>query len=158
MDDPTEQIATAGIAVPPPLLFGSALALGLAAGNLLPKPEKRIAFARVLGVASVIAGAAIGGATIAQLKRAGTNPNPAKPSTALVTGGVFRFSRNPAYFGATSIYMGVAIYARSLPAFVLLPIVLALLDRLVVAREEAYLERRFGDAYRSYRAAVPRWF
>jgi len=158
MDDPTEDTATAGVAVPPPLLFGSGLLVGLAAGKLLPEPERRITFARILGAASVAIGVAVGAATIAQLKAAGTNLDPDKPSTALVTGGVFRFSRNPAYFGATSMYMGVAIYARSLPAFVALPIVLALLDRLVVAREEAYLERRFGDAYRDYRAAVPRWF
>ena len=58
----------------------------------------------------------------------------------------------------TSIYIGIALYARSMPAFTLLPIVLALLDRLVVSREEAYLERRFGDDYRHYRDAVPRWF
>jgi protein-S-isoprenylcysteine O-methyltransferase Ste14 len=156
MDD--DQPDTAGVAVPPPALFGAALVLGLAAGKLLPKSETRIAFARLLGIASVAGGVAIGAATIAQLRAAGTNLDPYKPSTALVTGGPFRFSRNPAYFAATAIYMGVAIYARSLPAFVLLPIVLALLDRLVVAREEAYLERTFGDTYRTYRAAVPRWF
>ncbi len=50
------------------------------------------------------------------------------------------------------------MYARSLPALVLLPIVLALLDRLVVSREERYLERLFGDEYRRYEDAVPRWF
>jgi protein-S-isoprenylcysteine O-methyltransferase Ste14 len=155
MDDHAE---TAGIAVPPPLLFGGALIVGLAAGRLGGDESRRAAFARTLGLASVAAGITIGALTIRALKRAGTNLDPYKPTSALVTDGVFALSRNPAYVGATSIYIGVAMYARSLPAYTLLPIVLALLDRLVVAREEAYLERCFGDAYRSYRAAVPRWF
>lgn len=153
-----EQPETAGVAVPPPLLFGVALALGLLAGRIQPQAEKRARFARALGGASVAAGIAIGAVAIAALKRAGTNLDPFKPTTALVTDGVFGLSRNPAYVGATSIYIGIAMYERSLPAFTLLPIVLALLDRLVVNREELYLERKFGDAYRRYREAVPRWF
>jgi protein-S-isoprenylcysteine O-methyltransferase Ste14 len=148
----------AAIAVPPPLLFAGGLALGLAASRMQPVAAKAEGFARTLGAASVVAGMAIGAAAINELKAVGTNLDPFKPTTALATGGVFRLSRNPAYVGATSIYVGIAMYFRSLPAFVLLPIVLALLDRLVVRPEEEYLERRFGDAYRAYRQGVPRWF
>jgi protein-S-isoprenylcysteine O-methyltransferase Ste14 len=155
MDDQAE---IAGVGVPPPLLFVAGLGLGLAAGTLQPDPQRRAAFARALGGASVAAGIAIGAATIRALKRAGTNLDPYKPATALVTGGVFALSRNPGYVGATSIYIGLAMAACSIPAFTLLPVVLALLDRLVVSAEERYLERRFGDDYRRYREAVPRWF
>jgi protein-S-isoprenylcysteine O-methyltransferase Ste14 len=149
---------TAGVAVPPPLLFATGLALGLTISRLDPDPEKGARFARVLGGASVVAGFALGGAAIAALKRAGTNLDPFKPTTALVTDGIFRYTRNPAYVGATAIFVGIAMYARSLPALVALPVVLALLDRLVVTPEERYLERRFGATYRSYCEAVPRWF
>ncbi|MGD0473253.1 MAG: isoprenylcysteine carboxylmethyltransferase family protein [Candidatus Velthaea sp.] len=149
---------TAGVAAPPPLLFAGALAAGLTADRLQPDAGKRARFARMLGGASVVAGIALGAAAISALKRAGTNLDPYKPSTALATDGIFRFTRNPAYVGATSIYVGIALCACSVPALTLLPAVLALLDRLVVAREESYLERRFGDEYRRYRDAVPRWF
>jgi protein-S-isoprenylcysteine O-methyltransferase Ste14 len=155
MDD---ELDTAGVALPPPLLFGAGLALGLAAGRLQPDAAKGARFARALGGASVVAGIALGFAAIAALKRVGTNLDPYKPSTALAIDGVFRFTRNPAYVGATSMYVGIAMYAQSLPAFVALPVVLALLDRLVVTHEERYLERRFGDEYRRYRDEVPRWF
>jgi protein-S-isoprenylcysteine O-methyltransferase Ste14 len=155
MDDASE---TAGVAVPPPLLFAGGLAVGLIASRLQPDQSRAWAFARTLGAASVLAGMAIGATAIAELKRVGTNLDPFKPATALATGGVFRLSRNPAYVGATSIYVGIAMFARSLPAFVALPVVLALLDRLVVRPEERYLEKRFGDAYRSYADGVPRWF
>ncbi len=155
MDDESE---TAGVAIPPPLLFTVGLALGLAVSRLRLAEDRAATFARNLGGASVVAGFAIGGAAFAELKRLDTDPNPFKPATALATGGVFRLSRNPAYVGATSIYIGIAMAVRSLPAFVVLPIVLALLDRLVVRHEESYLERRFGQTYRAYRDRVPRWF
>ncbi len=58
----------------------------------------------------------------------------------------------------TSVYIGIALRTRSIPALVMLPVALALLDSGVVAREERYLERRFGDTYRAYRDRVPRWF
>ena len=70
MDDEAE---TAGVALPPPLLFAGALALGLTLGRLQGEPEKRARFARTLGGASVVAGLALGAAAIAALKRAGTN-------------------------------------------------------------------------------------
>ena len=155
MNDETD---TAGVAVPPPLLFAGGLGLGLAASRVQPDAARATAFARGLGAASVAAGIAIGAAAITELKRVGTNLDPFKPSTALATTGVFQLSRNPAYVGATSMYVGIAMYFRSLPAFVLLPVVLALLDRLVVRHEENYLERRFGNEYRVYRDTVPRWF
>jgi len=153
-----DEAQTAGVAAPPPLIFGGALLLGLWLGRLQPDADKGERLARTLGGASVVAGIAIGAAAVAALKRAGTNLDPYKPSTALATDGIFTLSRNPAYVGAASIYTGIALYARSLPALTLLPIAMALLDRLVVSREERYLEGRFGDEYRRYRDAVPRWF
>jgi protein-S-isoprenylcysteine O-methyltransferase Ste14 len=156
-DDPRAP-QTAGVAAPPPLIFGAALAVGLALGRGSASTERGAKVARALGIAAIPAGALIGLAAIGALKRAGTNLSPYAPTTALVTSGVFAFTRNPAYVGATSIYIGIALLARSLPALVLLPVALALLDHGVVDREERYLERRFGEAYRRYREDVPRWF
>ncbi|MFI5210728.1 MAG: methyltransferase family protein, partial [Gemmatimonadales bacterium] len=68
-----------------------------------------------------------------------------------------RFSRNPMYVGMTLLYLGIALWANSLWPLLLLPAVLVVMRRGVIAREEAYLERRFGDEYRSYRARVRRW-
>lgn len=144
--------------LPPPLFFAAALGLGLALDRMLGPDERAAPVLRTLGTLAIAGGALIGATAFLSLRRAGTSPNPYQPANALVTGGLFRFSRNPAYFGATSIYLGVAMRARSLPALVLLPVVLALLDHFVVDNEERYLERRFGDAYRAYRETVPRWF
>ena len=150
--------ATAGIRVSPPLLFGGALALGLGAGRIGARATYGTRMRRILGTVSIIAGVAAGAAALAEIRRVGSNPSPFAATKELATDGVFRFSRNPAYFGATSIYIGVALITRSLPAFVALPVALALLDRFVVDKEERYLEMRFGDRYRRYRDGVARWF
>ena len=150
----------AGVAISPPLLYGSALALGIALGRD-SGGESHARGARIAGVTgrlSVVAGVAIGAAAIGELRRVGTNLSPYRPTTALATRGVFSLSRNPAYVAATSLYLGAALLFRSLPALTFLPVVLALLDHYVVDREERYLERLFGDRYRAYRASVPRWF
>lgn len=156
-DERAEAGDTAGVIAPPPLIFGAALAAGLLLGRS-GNVGRNAACARVPGMLTVAAGLALGAATLRTLKRAGTNVRPDRPSTALVTHGPFRYSRNPAYVGATAIFIGIALAARSIPALTLLPIALIVLERGVIEREEAYLERLFGDAYITYRNTVPRWF
>ncbi|GAC1444662.1 MAG: hypothetical protein NVS2B8_05530 [Vulcanimicrobiaceae bacterium] len=146
------------VAVPPPLIFAPALAIGLALGRTPHDASARNRIARGLGTASIVAGAALGITTFRTLARAHTTTNPYGTPTRLVTDGPFSWSRNPAYVAATSIYVGIAMYQGSLPALVLLPVALALLDHHVVDAEERRLERIFGDDYRAYRARKPRWF
>jgi protein-S-isoprenylcysteine O-methyltransferase Ste14 len=146
----------AGVLVPPPLIFGVALAAGLALGNA--EIVRKRSCDVIAGSAAALLGATLGLATIVALKRAGTHLRPDRPTTALVTTGPFRYTRNPAYVGATLVYIGAGLAARSVPALTFLPIALVVLERGVVEREERYLERRFGDTYRQYKATVPRWF
>jgi protein-S-isoprenylcysteine O-methyltransferase Ste14 len=148
----------ADIRIAPPLIFGGALALGLAAGNVPQSTTYGTRARRLLGTISIALGVVAGASALIEMRKVGSNPNPFEPTSALATRGAFRFTRNPAYFGATSIYIGVALIARSIPAFVALPVALAMIDRFVVDKEERYLERRFADTYRTYRDAVPRWF
>ena len=89
--------------------------------------------------------------------RAGTPVRGYKPTQALVTTGVHGWSRNPIYVGMFLIYAGVGVAVQS-PWIMILIVPLAITIRFgVVAREEAYLERRFGDAYQAYKARVRRW-
>jgi protein-S-isoprenylcysteine O-methyltransferase Ste14 len=158
MSEASDDDRGAGIRIAPPLIFGGALALGLAAGNVPQSSTYGTRARRLLGTISIAVGVAAGASALIEMRKVGSNPNPFEATTALATRGAFRFTRNPAYFGATSIYIGVALIARSIPAFVALPVALAMLDHFVVDKEERYLERRFGDTYRTYRDGVPRWF
>ncbi|GAC1310806.1 MAG: isoprenylcysteine carboxylmethyltransferase family protein [Vulcanimicrobiaceae bacterium] len=146
------------VLAPPPLIFGIALGCGLALDRDARSTAPHAALDRRLGAAAVAGGAGLGIVALATLATSGTSPNPYVSDTTLVTRGPYRWTRNPAYVGATCAYIGIALYARSLRALTFLPIALALLDRAVVEPEERYLESRFGDAYRTYRARVPRWF
>jgi protein-S-isoprenylcysteine O-methyltransferase Ste14 len=94
---------------------------------------------------------------IRNFSRAATPVPSNQPVRALVTTGIHGRSRNPIYVGMLLLYVGLGIAARS-PWILLLALPLVLILRYgVVAREEAYLERRFGDAYRDYTARVRRW-
>ena len=80
-----------------------------------------------------------------------------EPTRALVTTGIHGWSRNPIYVGLFLVYGGIAIAMHS-PWALILAVPLAVTIRYgVIAREEAYLEERFGDAYRDYKARVRRW-
>jgi protein-S-isoprenylcysteine O-methyltransferase Ste14 len=75
----------------------------------------------------------------------------------LLTTGIHGWSRNPMYVGMFLLYAGIGMAAGSPWVLVLALPLLIILHYVVVAREEAYLEQRFGDAYRDYKARVRRW-
>ena len=91
------------------------------------------------------------------MRRAGTSERTSVPTTALVTTGPFRFSRNPLYVALTLAYLGIAVAAQSLWALALLIVVLIVMQQGVIGREERYLERPFGADYLRYKERVRRW-
>jgi len=88
---------------------------------------------------------------------AGTNLDPALPSTAVVTSGPFRFSRNPLYLALTLLYIGLTLAFNTWWGIVMLVPLLIIMHRGVVQREERYLEQKFGESYRQYRSKVRRY-
>lgn len=146
----------AGVVAPPPLIYAVPLAAGLLLGHIVALPIVQPRLAMPIGLAFVLLGGVLVPAVRA-FRRAGTAPQPWRPSTALVVSGPYRFSRNPMYLGFTLLYAGIAIWANTTWPFLLLPLVLVTMVRGVIEREEAYLERRFGAAYLDYKARVRRW-
>jgi protein-S-isoprenylcysteine O-methyltransferase Ste14 len=151
---------TARPLVRPPLLHLACLVLGLVLDRVLALPLSfpDADLARwVAGGALVLLGMAIFAAAVRNFSRAATPVPSTQPVRTLVTTGVHGLSRNPIYVGMFLIYVGIGVAAGS-PWVLLLALPLAVIMRYgVVAREEAYLERRFGDAYREYKARVRRW-
>jgi protein-S-isoprenylcysteine O-methyltransferase Ste14 len=157
---PWTDIATAGVIARPPLLFLAALLLGFATDRLLSFPFTVPAPGPVRGTVAgllILIGVALAAAGIHNFSRAATPVRTNQPTRALVTTGIHGCSRNPIYLGLFLVYGGIGIAARS-PWALILTLPLAITIRYgVVRREEAYLERRFGDAYRDYKARVRRW-
>ena len=146
-----------GVLVWPPLLYGGAFLLGLVLARLLPLGRLPEVPARIVGAVCVAAGLAIAWWGEQVMHRAGTNVRPDLPSTALVTDGPFRYTRNPLYVGLTLLYAGVALLIPSTWPLILLVPVLLVMRWGVIAREERYLERKFGEPYRTYLGRVRRW-
>jgi protein-S-isoprenylcysteine O-methyltransferase Ste14 len=148
---------TAGVIAPPPLIYLGGLAAGFALDAALPSPELPGAVAVPLGGALVATGVALAGSFAAAFRRAGTPVDPYRTTTSIVTTGPYKLTRNPAYVGMASAYVGIALLARKPWALATLVPTVALIDRGVIAREERYLTRRFGDEYRAYTTRVRRW-
>jgi protein-S-isoprenylcysteine O-methyltransferase Ste14 len=156
-DDTPGNADNPGVIAPPPLIYAGALVIGLLANRMYPVPFIPRGLSRVLGWPLIVGGLVIGSLGFREMQRAGTNVDPREPTTAIVTGGPYRFTRNPLYLSMTLIYGGITTLANALPAALLLPIVLAIMRRGVIEREERYLERKFGDEYLDYKARVRRW-
>jgi protein-S-isoprenylcysteine O-methyltransferase Ste14 len=91
------------------------------------------------------------------LVRAGTNVSPLKPTTAIVTGGSFRFTRNPLYVGGTALLFGVSLLIGTWWGLIVLVPATLMLHYGVVLREERYLEQKFGESYVEFKSSVRRY-
>jgi len=150
---------TPGVIAPPPLIVLGFLVVGFAADWLLdgagfPLPDGvRYGLAALLAVT----GALLAIAGTRRFKQAGTNVPPWQPATALVTSGIYRYTRNPMYLGLSVFYAGLALLINGVVTLLLLPALLLVMHYGVVLREERYLEAKFGENYRRYKQAVRRW-
>jgi protein-S-isoprenylcysteine O-methyltransferase Ste14 len=132
--------------------------VGLALNWLLPLPFVPAAVpAGWLGAIVFALAVALFAWAIATIARAGSNVPTNRPTTTIVDTGPYRFTRNPTYLGMFLGLIGLAIAFDNLWLLMML-VPFALVIRFgVVVREEAYLERKFGDAYRGYRSRARRW-
>jgi protein-S-isoprenylcysteine O-methyltransferase Ste14 len=133
--------------------------LGFVSDRLLPLPfpVPGIVVHWIVAGTLILIGSALFAAGIRNFSRAGTPVPTNEPTRALATTGIHGWTRNPIYLAMFLVYGGIGIALRS-PSILILMLPLAIAIRYgVVAREEAYLERRFGDTYRDYKARVRRW-
>ena len=152
---------TPGLVMRPPfflaIALGAALILDWLTGlSFLAEP-----FPLVLqfwaGLVVTAAAVALSVAGFREFTRAGTNVDPFEPALQLVTSGPYRFTRNPMYLGMVLFLLGLSLMLSLEWGLILTPVLWLAFDRLVVAREEAYLGRRFGEPYEAFRARTRRW-
>jgi protein-S-isoprenylcysteine O-methyltransferase Ste14 len=152
----TRRRATAGVIAPPPVIYLAFLGLGFVLEGLLPGAELP-GWGQWAGAVVIVGGVVLVISFERAFKRAGTDANPYRPSTALATDGPYRFSRNPAYLGMAITYVGITLAAEAPWALVMLVPATLLMQYGVIRREERYLEGLFGDEYLSYKRATRRW-
>ena len=142
----------------PPLLVLGCLFVGWGLGRVFPLALGLPRTVRwVLGPALLLLAAIHGGWGLLTFKRMGTTPEPNGEATALLTSGPFRWSRNPLYLGLAILLVGLGVKLDSGWMLGLSLVLVLLLDRLVIAREEVRLRAQFGDEYLAYTRRVRRW-
>ena len=152
---------SAQVKFPPPLVYIGFLLTGLLLDRLTGRVPDFIPvspFIMVAGGIALLAGVAVMFAGTSRFRQLGNNLEPWKHANQIVSSGIYRFTRNPMYLGMTLLHLGLALWFRSSWAIILLPVAIIVIRTQVIAREERYLEKKFGDEYLAYKARVRRWF
>lgn len=151
----------AAVRVFPPGVPLAAILLGVALDRLWPLDPGFVipAPARYWIGGAIAIGAVLGLGlwSVVLFRRSGQNENPWKPTPRIVARGPFRLTRNPMYLQMLLICVGFAVLLMNWWILILTPLVAWTLQRFAIEPEEAYLERKFGDAYRDYKRRVRRW-
>ena len=152
---------TAGVIAPPPLLALAAVVFGLLLDGLFPAYVLTVLLdsgeRAIVALVLFAAGAALAIPAMLAFRSAGTHIEPWKPATKLVTGGIFRFVRNPMYVGLIILVAAIAVALASDWTLVMTVALAAVLHVGVVRREERYLAAKYGERYRDYCRRVPRY-
>lgn len=146
-----------GVIVPPPIVYLVCLVAGLGLDFLWPIPLLPQAIQFGVGFTIIVASFLLVGLAFMKFRRSGTSIDYRKPTTGIIATGPFAYSRNPVYVGMTMLMGGIAIAVDSPWILAMAIPAVLIIHNFVILREEAYLERKFGDDYLRYKAAVRRW-
>lgn len=155
--EPASETPSGRKRVLPPAYLGTTILVMLTLHYLLPVAHWIEWPWRNLGVVLMVMGLTVAGVGRLQFKRSDTTVKPFQESSALVTGGVFSFTRNPMYLGMVFLLTGLAILMGSLTPFLVIPIFAWLIHHRFILREERHLTDQFGQKYIDYTLRVRRW-
>ncbi|MFL6623583.1 MAG: methyltransferase family protein [Sulfurifustis sp.] len=145
--------------IPPPILLVIAGVLMWLAARYAPNLAFVAPGAGAVGIVLMIAGIAVSVSGARAFHRVDTTKDPRHPerTTALVTGGIYRITRNPMYLGLALVLVGWGIFLSNVLSLLGVVVFLGYLNRFQIVPEERALEARFGEAYRQYKQTVRRW-
>lgn len=143
--------------VHPPILLLLSILAAFVLSRVLPLPIDFPEWLVWAGYALILTGVGLGFSAARRFIDEHTTLDPHGSVTKIVTSGPYRLSRNPIYLGFVFVLIGSGFVFRTYWGLILTPVLMALLDRLVIQHEEAYLRKKFGESYASYTSRVRRW-
>ncbi|MHB8181841.1 MAG: methyltransferase family protein [Acidithiobacillus ferrivorans] len=146
-----------GIKVPPPVIYASAFLVGIELNILWPTSPMSTFWSFAIGTALILASILIMPPVLVRFRRAGTPFDVRKVASALITDGLYRFSRNPSYVSLTMLYMGLWIALNNAWILLLTVPILFIMNLWVIRREERHMEEQFGEYYLEYKSTVRSW-
>ena len=147
----------AGVWIPPPLLYVLPFVLARFLQSVLPLPFLPERIVEVAAILFFAVGIILCIWSIGLFRRSKTSLVPVKPTATLVLSGPYQVTRNPMYLGLLCLYLAAAFWLNLVWALILVPLVIGIVQRMAIKKEERYLEQQFGEAYRQYKARVRRW-
>jgi len=147
----------ASVKIHPPVLTVIFIALAYAAKWAIPIPFVVPIVIENIGFALVVAGFLLAVAAFVEFRKARTTVDPHGSVSSVVTSGIYRFTRNPIYLGFVLMLIGLPLNSGTVWGIVLAPVLILNFNWLVIQHEEAYLEKKFGDVYTSFKSRVRRW-
>ncbi len=143
--------------VHPPIVALFYLLIAYLLGWLVQIPFEAPGPLRIVGFALACIGFLFGVGAFVEFSRARTTVDPHGSVTQVVTTGIYRFTRNPIYMGFLLIIIGLPLNSGFYWGILLAPFFIITMNRLVIEKEEAYLEKKFGETYTGYKSRVRRW-
>jgi len=140
----------------PPILAGALLLVTLALHFMLPE-QRVVGLEQVIGLLFVVFGVGMSCFAAAIFQARETTKNPYGEPTAFVVQSPYTWTRNPMYLGLTTALFGLALFFSSIVMLAGPAVFFAVIDRIVIPREEETMERLFGKDYLDYTNRVRRW-
>lgn len=147
----------ADVKIHPPILTVIHIGIAYVAKWAIPLPVAVPDMLQNIGFALVVVGFLLGVAAFMEFRRSRTTVDPHGSVTSIISSGIYRFIRNPIYLGYVLMLIGLPLNSGTYWGIVLAPVFIHLMNRLVIEREEAYLEKKFGAVYTGYKSRVRRW-
>ena len=147
----------ADVKIHPPVLTVIFIVIAYLAKRTIPLPFVVSSVVENIGFALVVIGFLFGVAALLAFRKARTTVNPHGSVSSIVTSGVYRFTRNPIYLGFLLMLIGLPLNSGTYWGILLAPVFVMSMNRLVIEKEEAYLEEKFRDVYAGYKSRVRRW-
>jgi protein-S-isoprenylcysteine O-methyltransferase Ste14 len=141
----------------PPIVALLFIVMAYLLGRFAPLPFVVPLILRNIGLLLTFIGFLLGIGAFVEFRKARTTLDPHGSTKQLVTSGIYRFTRNPIYLGFLLMVIGLPLNSGLYWGVVLAPFYIIVMNRLVIEREEIYLEKKFKDAFTSYKSRVRRW-
>ena len=143
--------------VHPPIIALMFIVIAYFLGRFAPLPFGVPTILRNIGLLMTFIGFLLGIGAFVEFRRARTTVDPHGSAKQLVTSGIYRFTRNPIYLGFLLMVVGLPLNSGLYWGVVMAPFYILTMNRLVIEREETYLEGKFKDVFTSYKSCVRRW-